>query len=143
MNEQSKAPDIESPQDFRIVEVTREPVELFKILKFEGIASSGGEAKATIASGKVLLNGAIETQKRKKIVSGDTIEIGDDKIRIQLSTIIINKDVPKKTKAVPAATKKPGDRKAISVNSKKSTKKTSMKKTGTKKISTKRRSTKK
>ncbi len=58
----------------------REPLELFKILKFEGMASSGGEAKSVIDQGLVLLNGDVETQKRKKIVSGDIIEFNGEKI---------------------------------------------------------------
>jgi len=71
--------------EIRVVEVSREPLELYKILKFEGMASSGGEAKAVIADGQVLVNDKMETQKRKKIVSGDIIEFGQEKIRIQLS----------------------------------------------------------
>ncbi len=67
----------------REVEVTIEPVELYKILKFEGLVSSGGEAKSVIANGQVLVNGVLETRKRKKIVSGDIIEFGDEKIRIR------------------------------------------------------------
>jgi len=66
------------------VEITSEPVELFKILKFEGMVSSGGEAKLVIADGRVLLNGKIETQKRKKIVSGDIIKYDEETIQIQL-----------------------------------------------------------
>lgn len=68
----------------RAVEITQEPVELYKILKFEGMVGSGGEAKASIASGQVRVNGQIETQKRKQIVSGDIIEFAAEKIRIQL-----------------------------------------------------------
>ncbi|MDH5572442.1 MAG: RNA-binding S4 domain-containing protein [Gammaproteobacteria bacterium] len=69
----------------RKVEISYEPVELYKILKFEGMVDSGGEAKAVIADGLVLLNGQVETRKRKKIVSGDVIEFGGEKILIQLS----------------------------------------------------------
>jgi len=58
----------------KVIEITREPVELFKILKFEGIADSGGHAKALIDDGQIIVNGEVETRKRKKIVSGDTIE---------------------------------------------------------------------
>ena len=58
-------------------------IQLYKILKVEGLASSGGEAKAVIAAGQVLVNGAIETQKRKKIVAGDIIEFENKKIHIQ------------------------------------------------------------
>ena len=70
----------------REVEVTKEPVELYKILKFEGMVSSGGEAKSVIEKGLVLVNGEVETRKRKKIVSGDIIEFGKEKIRIQLNS---------------------------------------------------------
>lgn len=69
----------------RKVEISKEPVELYKILKFEGLVSSGGEAKSVIDDGRVLLNGAVETQRRKKIVSGDTIEFMDEKLTIVLA----------------------------------------------------------
>ena len=38
-----------------------------------------------IAEGLVEVNGEVETRKRKKIVSGDIIEFGDEKIRVQFS----------------------------------------------------------
>jgi ribosome-associated protein len=66
----------------RNVEITKEPVELYKILKFEGLVASGGEAKMVISGGYVLVNGDVETRKRKKIVSGDTIEFAGQTIRI-------------------------------------------------------------
>lgn len=69
----------------RTVDITREPVELFKILKFEGLAATGGEAKMMIANGQVTVNGEVETRKRKKIVTGDTITVGEDTLRIQLA----------------------------------------------------------
>ncbi len=69
----------------RDVEITTEPVELYKILKFEGLLSSGAEAKAAIADGQVLVNGKVETRKRKKILSGDIITFEQERIRIQLS----------------------------------------------------------
>ncbi len=68
----------------RDVEITHEPVELYKILKFEGITVSGGEAKSVIEQGLVRVNGEVETRKRKKIVSGDIVEFGEEKMRIQL-----------------------------------------------------------
>ena len=68
----------------RDVEINTEPVELYKILKFEGLVASGGEAKAVIADGQVLVNGTVETRKRKKIVAGDIIECAGEKIRIRL-----------------------------------------------------------
>jgi len=65
------------------VELTVEPVELYKILKFEGLVASGGEAKMVISGGLVLVNGKVETRKRKKIVAGDTIEFGQEILRIE------------------------------------------------------------
>ncbi len=66
----------------RKVQITKEPVELYKILKFEGLASSGGEAKSVIDNGQVVVNGEVETRKRKKIMSGDVIEYMNEKILI-------------------------------------------------------------
>ncbi len=71
-----------SEKDIPSVEIKTSPVELYKILKFEGWVSSGGEAKSVIAAGEVLVNGLIETRKRKKIVSGDIIQFGEEQIRI-------------------------------------------------------------
>jgi ribosome-associated protein len=72
----------------RIVEITKEPVELYKVLKFEGVVSSGGEAKSVIADGLVSVNGEIETRKRKKLVSGDIVEFGDEKMQLQLASLV-------------------------------------------------------
>ena len=68
----------------RIVEITREPVELYKILKFEGLVTTGGEAKLLIGNGQVTVNGEIETRRRKKIVDGDVIEFRDERLQVQL-----------------------------------------------------------
>ena len=68
----------------REIEISKEPVELYKILKFEGIVASGGEAKAAINDGQVLVNGVPETRKRKKIVSGDILEFMNEKFKMVL-----------------------------------------------------------
>jgi len=69
----------------RDVVITSEPVELYKILKFEGIVGSGGQAKAVIADGLVLVNGEVETRKRRKILNGDVIKFADDEMKMRLS----------------------------------------------------------
>jgi ribosome-associated protein len=68
----------------RIVRITKEPVELYKILKFENMAASGGEAKYFIVDGLVTVNEKIETRKRRKIYSGDVI--GFDGIFLKIQT---------------------------------------------------------
>ena len=69
----------------REVEVTQEPVELYKVLKFEGLVQSGGAAKQAVGEGLVKVNGKVETQKRKKIMSGDSIEFAGEIINIKLA----------------------------------------------------------
>ncbi|MGJ8669381.1 MAG: RNA-binding S4 domain-containing protein [Oceanococcus sp.] len=60
-------------------------VELYKVLKFEGLSTSGGEAKAAIDAGLVLLNGNPERQKRKKLVAGDVVSFDGIEMKIQLA----------------------------------------------------------
>lgn len=93
--------DKSAPADVRVVEINREPVELYKILKFEGMVASGGEGKVVVAAGQVQVNGKVETQKRKKIVAGDTIEFNNEKISIKLSSAVITEVEPPKTDAEP------------------------------------------
>jgi ribosome-associated protein len=68
----------------REVEISEEPIDLYKILKLENWVASGGEAKQVIAEGQVMVNGKTETRKRKKILSGDVIGFGKNKIRIRV-----------------------------------------------------------
>ena len=57
----------------RDVAVRGDTIELSQLLKFGGLAATGGEAKAHISSGKVLVNGVSETQKGKKLHAGDRV----------------------------------------------------------------------
>jgi ribosome-associated protein len=68
----------------KIVDITREPVELYKILKFEGLVTTGGEAKLLIGDGQVSVNGEIETRKRKKMMDGDVIEFRGETFQLRL-----------------------------------------------------------
>ena len=69
----------------RDVILSKPAVELYKILKFEGLISSGGEAKAAIDAGLVKVNGEVETRKRRQINAGDIIEIGGEKLQMRLA----------------------------------------------------------
>ena len=68
----------------RVIDIDREPIELYKILKIENLAQSGGEAIHVIADGFVRVNGVVETRKRKKILSGDVVEFEGIKLRVRL-----------------------------------------------------------
>jgi len=52
-------------------------IELYKLIKILDLVDSGGQAKMIIAEGHVLRNGEVETRKRAKIISGDTLQIAD------------------------------------------------------------------
>jgi len=65
-----------------IAELEADFVELYKILKFEGLTDSGGMAKQVIADGQVSVNGEVETKKRKKISAGDKIEFSGQAIEV-------------------------------------------------------------
>jgi ribosome-associated protein len=67
-----------------IVTVRAEPIELCQLLKFAGLAENGGAAKAIISEGQVLLNGVVETQKRKKVMGGDRVTLGNNTIIVKV-----------------------------------------------------------
>jgi len=68
----------------RIVIIKAQPIELCQLLKFSGLAETGGAAKHQIGEGQVLLNGVVETQKRKKVMGGDKVTFGGETIVVQV-----------------------------------------------------------
>jgi ribosome-associated protein len=68
-----------SMEDFKL---TKEFIELNKLLKFMNIVESGGEANSIIVAGEVMVNNQTEFQKRKKIRNGDVVKVGNLEIRI-------------------------------------------------------------
>ena len=68
----------------RVVEINREPVELYKILKFEGLVASGGEAKLLIGDGQVMVNGEVETRRRRNMLNADIIEFRGERLHLKL-----------------------------------------------------------
>ncbi|KXF83314.1 RNA-binding S4 domain-containing protein [Enterovibrio coralii] len=60
------------------IEVSNQPIELYKVLKIANAVSGGGEAKAAISEGYVIVNGEVETRKRCKIYDGDVIAFNEE-----------------------------------------------------------------
>jgi ribosome-associated protein len=73
-----------SEKPSRTITVRAEPIELCQLLKFAGLADNGGAAKAIISDGQILLNGVVETQKRKKVMGGDRITLGEETIVVKV-----------------------------------------------------------
>ncbi|MFH1092748.1 MAG: RNA-binding S4 domain-containing protein [Candidatus Omnitrophota bacterium] len=69
-------------EEIIVVEIEESPIEFHKLLKFTNLVQSGGEAKFVIGKKLVKVNGVVETQKSKKIVSGDIIEFNNRKFRV-------------------------------------------------------------
>ena len=70
----------------QVIEIQKEPVELYKILKFEGMTSTGGEAKLLIGDGQVTVNGETETRRRRKMMNGDVIGFRGPHLPLPLTT---------------------------------------------------------
>lgn len=68
-----------------IVELSSQPIELYKLLKIANLVGGGGEAKIVISEGYVVVNEEVVTQKRKKIFDGDIIYFNDEIIQMQCS----------------------------------------------------------
>ena len=59
----------------REVKIHTEFIKLEGLLKFEGGAETGGEAKAMIQSGLVKVNGEVCTQRGRKLRPGDEVAL--------------------------------------------------------------------
>lgn len=80
-------------EHFRFKSLKREKMETLKLredfiklgqaLKATGMVESGVEAKLVIQDGQVKVNGAVETQRGKKLVAGDLVEFEGKQIRIE------------------------------------------------------------
>ncbi|MBC2605537.1 RNA-binding S4 domain-containing protein [Pelagicoccus albus] len=66
----------------REVRLRAEFVELNKLLKFENVVMSGGEAKVAISNGHVLVNGEVELRIRRKLVAGDRVFVAGTEFSI-------------------------------------------------------------
>ena len=60
------------------IEIYSEYIKLDAFLKFCGAVGTGGEAKLRIAAGEVKVNGAVCTQRGKKLRGGDSVTLGAD-----------------------------------------------------------------
>lgn len=55
----------------RQVKISTEFIKLEALLKFEGLAETGGDAKERIQAGEVTVNGEVCTMRGKKLRPGD------------------------------------------------------------------------
>ncbi len=57
-------------------------ITLGQALKASDLVGSGGEAKVLIQAGDVLVNGEVETRRGRRLVPGDVVEVGDERLEV-------------------------------------------------------------
>lgn len=65
------------------IAIKTEFITMDKLLKFSGIADTGGQAFLMVEDGIIKLNGKLVTEKRKKVFPGDVVNI-DDQIELTI-----------------------------------------------------------
>ena len=65
------------------IKITTEFIKLDALLKFASLVGSGGEAKALIQDGQVLVNGEVCTMRGKKIRPGDTVSLDGEEVIVE------------------------------------------------------------
>lgn len=69
-------------ENFKLKE-GEEFIELKNLIKLLGWVDTGGEAKIRIDNQEVKVNGAIETQRRKKIRRSDVVMYGSNQAQVE------------------------------------------------------------
>jgi ribosome-associated protein len=90
-----------------------ETLRLDDALKLAGVASTGGEAKMLIQGGSVMVNGAVETRRKRKLVEGDVVEVGDETFEILLADVDDDEDEGTTAAAADGSAEAPHDREPI------------------------------
>lgn len=65
------------------IEITTATITMDKLLKFSGVADTGGQAFMMVEEGVVRLNGQLVTEKRKQVRPGDVVNI-DNQIELTI-----------------------------------------------------------
>lgn len=90
------------------IEVSTQPIELYKVLKIANAVSGGGEAKMAISEGYVAVNGELEQRKRRKMYDGDLVEFNEEYYVVLCDQPVQEtSDEPVKKKTEKPAAKKP------------------------------------
>ncbi|MEZ6089374.1 MAG: RNA-binding S4 domain-containing protein [Pirellulaceae bacterium] len=58
-------------------------IRLDNFIKLTGVVGTGGQAKMLIQNGEVLVNGEVETRRRRKLAIGDDVEVLGEVFRVE------------------------------------------------------------
>ncbi|KAA8679822.1 RNA-binding S4 domain-containing protein [Vibrio gigantis] len=114
------------------VDVSSQPIELYKVFKIANLVSGGGEAKHIISEGYVAVNGELETRKRRKMYDGDFFEFNQE-----YYVVVCDQPVQEETEEPKKKEASKKDNKAKKGQSKKDSKKKESKKSKAEMLSAK------
>ena len=60
-------------------------IHLDQFLKLTGLVDTGGQAKVVIQAGEVLVNGEVETRRRRQLRPGDVIFFANEEFEVSLN----------------------------------------------------------
>jgi ribosome-associated protein len=66
----------------REVPIRGEVIRLGQLLKLAGVVVGGGEAKALLAGGDVLVNGERETRRGRQLHAGDAVSAAGEQLSV-------------------------------------------------------------
>ena len=58
-------------------------ITLGQALKAVALVGTGGEAKVLIQSGEVTVNGEVEIRRGRRLMEGDVIEVGGERLEVR------------------------------------------------------------
>lgn len=67
----------------QVIKLRDDFIKLGQAIKAAGLVESGVEAKIVIQNGEVKVNGAVETQRGKKLIGGEIISYNGEEVKIE------------------------------------------------------------
>jgi ribosome-associated protein len=64
------------------IKIRGEMIRLGQLLKLGGVVETGGDGKELLASGAVLVNGAVEIRRGRQLHDGDLVEVEEWEFRV-------------------------------------------------------------
>ena len=64
------------------ISVGPDGIRLGQLLKLANLVETGGEVRPLLTTGRVTVNGAVETRRGARLRSGDVVAVGDARITI-------------------------------------------------------------
>lgn len=58
-------------------------IRLDQFLKAHAVVGTGGQAKLLIQDGQVLVNGEVETRRRRQLRNGDVVQLDDQQLTVE------------------------------------------------------------